>query len=145
MADTLMYIPDHDTHNYTLSKFKLVLKTQLNEPTNQNALQSPKLLSQRIRQRFYKTRTWGLVYLTAHCPLFLCICRHSVNCWNWIEIQTYLIRQKTKMTLSISSEAHKFMNGPYNKRSKNNYITSYFPYSVTAWRTNRLTDNVKRL
>ena len=64
MADTLMYIPNDDTHNYTLSKFKLVLKTQLNEPTNQNSLQSPKLLSQRIRQRFffYKTRTWGLVY-----------------------------------------------------------------------------------
>ena len=31
------------------------LNTQLNDPTNQNSLKSPKLFSQQIRNRYYKT------------------------------------------------------------------------------------------
>ena len=31
------------------------LNTQLNDTTNQNSLQSPKLLNQQIRKRYYKT------------------------------------------------------------------------------------------
>ena len=58
MADKLMYISNDDKQNYPLSRLKLVVKhlnTQLNEPTNQNSLKSPKLLSQRIRKHYYKT------------------------------------------------------------------------------------------
>ena len=54
MANKLMYI-----HKITPSVDKnLWLKSfnaQLNEPTYQNSLKSPKLLSQRIRKRYHKT------------------------------------------------------------------------------------------
>ena len=54
MADKLMYIPKDNAQNYLI--FRLVisysLNTQLNEPTNQNSIQSPKLLSQRIIKRY---------------------------------------------------------------------------------------------
>ena len=36
-------------------KWLKYLDTQLNKPTNQNLLKSPKLLSQRIRKMYYKT------------------------------------------------------------------------------------------
>ena len=38
-----------DTQNYPLCRLKLVVET------NQNSLNSPKLLSQRIRKHYYKT------------------------------------------------------------------------------------------
>ena len=69
MGDKRMCIPDNDTQNYPCCRLNLWLKqlnTQLNESTNQN---SPKLLSQQIRKRYYKTlRT---TVRAAHCPLSL--------------------------------------------------------------------------
>ena len=61
MADILMYIPNEDTQNYSnyLNNWLKRLDTQLNELINQNSMKSPKLLSQRIRKRYYKT--FGLV------------------------------------------------------------------------------------
>ena len=49
-----MYNPIDDTQDYPFSKLKLVGKTQLNVPTNQVSVEPPKLLSQRIRKRYYK-------------------------------------------------------------------------------------------
>ena len=52
-----MYIPKEDTQNITSVDYDWWLKlwdTQLTEPTNQN-LKSPKMLSQQIRKRNYKT------------------------------------------------------------------------------------------
>ena len=37
------------------------MNTQLNESTYQNSLKSPKLLSQRIRKRYYKTLGTGVI------------------------------------------------------------------------------------
>ena len=54
----MVYIPNDDAQNYPFSRLKLVVKrlhTQLNNPTNQNSLQSPKFLSERIRKLYYKT------------------------------------------------------------------------------------------
>ena len=55
MADRLLYIPIviHKITPYADQN------TQLNEQTNQNSIQSPKLLSQRIRKRNFKL--WGIV------------------------------------------------------------------------------------
>ena len=39
-----MYIPNEDTHNYPFFRLKLVVETQLNEPTNQNSLIIPKVV-----------------------------------------------------------------------------------------------------
>ena len=64
MADKLMYIPNDDTQNYTFRRLNLLVetfKTQLNEPTNQSPLKSPKLLSQRIRKRYYKYLGTGVI------------------------------------------------------------------------------------
>ena len=41
MADKLMYMPNNDTQKYTFCRLKLVVETQLNEPTNQNPLKVP--------------------------------------------------------------------------------------------------------
>ena len=58
MADKFMlYIPKEDTQNITSVDYDQWLKrwdTQLTEPTNQN-LKSPKMLSQQIIKRNYKT------------------------------------------------------------------------------------------
>ena len=55
MVDKLMYITNDDTENVIICRLQLVIKrldTQLN---NQNQFKSPKLLSQRIRNRYCKT------------------------------------------------------------------------------------------
>ena len=73
MPDKLMYIPNYNRHkitpsvdyNYSLKHFN----TQLNKPTNQNSVKSPKLLSQQIRKCYDKL--WELVLLTAHWSLSL--------------------------------------------------------------------------
>ena len=73
MADKLMCIQNNDKQNYPLSRLKLVVKhlnTQLNEPTNQNSLKSPKLLSQRIRKHYYKTLRTRVIN-TLLSPFFL--------------------------------------------------------------------------
>ena len=47
MADKLNYIPNDDTLNYPFCRLQLVverLDTQLNEPTNQNAIKVPKVV-----------------------------------------------------------------------------------------------------
>ena len=49
-----MYIPIDDTQDYPFIRLKLVGKTQLNVPTNQVSVEPPKLLSQRMRKRYYK-------------------------------------------------------------------------------------------
>ena len=43
-----MYIPNDDKQNYPFCRLELVVET------NQNLLKSPKLVSQRIRKRYYK-------------------------------------------------------------------------------------------
>ena len=48
-----MYFPNNATQNYPFSRFKLVVLTF--KPTNQNSLNSSKLLSQRMR------KLWGPV------------------------------------------------------------------------------------
>ena len=46
MANKLMYIPNDAKQNYTFCRLKLKrLNTYLNKPTNQNSLESLKLLS----------------------------------------------------------------------------------------------------
>ena len=59
MADILIYIPNYITQKDPFCIFKLevqTLNTQLNELTNQkSSQQSPKLSSQRIRKRYYRT------------------------------------------------------------------------------------------
>ena len=56
MADELMYIPNNDTQNYPYCRLQLVVRT-LNLINQQIKIQlkSPKLLSQLIRKRYYKT------------------------------------------------------------------------------------------
>ena len=52
MAHKLMNIFNYDSQNYPSLDYNLWLKrldTQLNEPTNQNSIKSPKLLSQQMR------------------------------------------------------------------------------------------------
>ena len=51
------------------------LNTQLNDPTNQNSLKYPKLLSQRIKKRFYQT-LWTSV-INNPFPLFLSLWSYS--------------------------------------------------------------------
>ena len=51
MANKLIHIPNDDTHNYSyVDYFNWLkrLKTQLNEPTNQNLVKVHKIVSQRI-------------------------------------------------------------------------------------------------
>ena len=48
MADKLMYIPNDDTKNYTFCRFKLVVETQLNEPTNQNSMKVVKSTNKKM-------------------------------------------------------------------------------------------------
>ena len=49
--DKLMYIPNDDVQNYSFGRLKLMVETQLHEPTNQNSLKSPKLWK---IKRYYK-------------------------------------------------------------------------------------------
>ena len=79
MADKSMYLPNDDTQNYPFCRLELVietLETQLNESTNHNSLKSPKVLSQRIRKRNYKTLETSGIYI------FFCIIVNSrfFNC-----------------------------------------------------------------
>ena len=66
MANKLMYIP-----NDPVVVVETKLNTQLNELTNYNSLESPKLSNQRVIKRYYKTL--GTSVVTAHCPLSLAI------------------------------------------------------------------------
>ena len=53
-----MYIPSDDTQNYPFCRLKLLVETfntEMNESANQKLLKSPRLLSQPIRKRCYKT------------------------------------------------------------------------------------------
>ena len=62
MADKLLYIPNNDAQNHIYLDYCYWLKrldTQVNEPTKQNLIKSPKLLGQRIRKRYYQL--WGLI------------------------------------------------------------------------------------
>ena len=46
MADKFMYIPNDDNQNYPFCRLQLKrLETQINEPTNQNSIEVPKLLT----------------------------------------------------------------------------------------------------
>ena len=52
-----MLIPNDDSQKYLFCKLKLVVETlitQLNEPTNHNSLNPPKLLSQRLKNVIIK-------------------------------------------------------------------------------------------
>ena len=56
MADTLKYILNDDTQitpTVDLNQWWKRMNTKSNELTNQNSLQSPKLLGQRTRKRYY--------------------------------------------------------------------------------------------
>ena len=58
MADKLIHTPMIVHKIIPSVDYNLLLKrlnTQLYEPTKQNSLKSPKLLSQRIKKRYYKT------------------------------------------------------------------------------------------
>ena len=58
MVDKLLHILNDKRQNYPFWRLQLVvhtLDTQLNEPNNQNSIKVPKLLCQRIRNRFHKT------------------------------------------------------------------------------------------
>ncbi len=58
MADKLMYISNDDTKNtpsVDLNKWLKLFDTQLNLPTNQILLKSPKLLIQQLNKRYYKS------------------------------------------------------------------------------------------
>ncbi len=60
MANILVYISNDDAHNYPFHRLQLVVETfELNEPTNDNFIKSPKELRQRWRKRYNKL--WGLV------------------------------------------------------------------------------------
>ena len=57
MNDVLMYIRDYNKQNYSSVDYNKWLKRldiQLNEPTNQNSIEVPKL-SSRVRKYYYKT------------------------------------------------------------------------------------------
>ena len=59
MADKLMYVPNDDTQNYPFSRLLWVVET-FGHSTKLNKLiviqyKSPRLLSQRLRKRYYKT------------------------------------------------------------------------------------------
>ena len=57
MVDKFKYFPnDYYLQNYSIFRFWLkCFNTQLNDQSNQNLHKSSKLLSQRIRKRYYKT------------------------------------------------------------------------------------------
>ena len=55
MADKLKDIPNAYTQNYTIMQLVVETFEQHNEPTNQDSLKFPRLLSQRIRKRYCKT------------------------------------------------------------------------------------------
>ena len=73
MADKLLIhkiIPSVDQN-----KWLKRLNTQLNEPTDQNSLQSPKLLGQRIRKHQYKTLETSVIK-SPKSPTFLSAAAH---------------------------------------------------------------------
>ena len=55
MAHKLIFIPNDDTLSVDYNQWLKRLDTQLNKPTNQNSIKSPKLLNQRIKKRYDKT------------------------------------------------------------------------------------------
>ena len=64
MTDNFMYIPNNYTKYYPFCRLNKLLKrssTKLNKPTNHIQLKSPKLLSQRIGKRYYKTLRTSLI------------------------------------------------------------------------------------
>ena len=75
MADKLMYFPNDYTLNFPLRMLKLVAETF--KPTNQNSFKSPKLLSQQIRKRYYKTLGTSIINRQLS-PLSLCSGAHDV-------------------------------------------------------------------
>ena len=50
-----MYIPNDDTQNHPFCTLKLVVETQINEPTNQNSIKFPKVVQPT------NEKLWGLV------------------------------------------------------------------------------------
>ena len=69
MADKLMCNLDDDAQNKSFSRLQLMVKrlyTQLNEPTNQNSIRSPKLVSQKIK---HYNKTLGTSVINSPCPL----------------------------------------------------------------------------
>ena len=65
MTDKLMYIPKiiHKIIPFIdYNKWSQRLKTQLNEPTNHNLMKAARLLSYRIRKRYYKTLGTSVIY-----------------------------------------------------------------------------------
>ena len=51
------------------------LNTQLNDPTNQSSLKSPKMLSQQRRKRYYKTLGTGVINSSLS-PLWMCVYKY---------------------------------------------------------------------
>ena len=70
MADKLMYIPNENKQNCPL-EFKCQ-GNKLNDQTNPNLLKFPKLLSKRIRKRYYKTSGDQCYKQPIDPPLSLC-------------------------------------------------------------------------
>ena len=56
MTDKLMYVPNYDTHNYPYCRLQLVVRTlKLMNQLIKIHKKSLKLVSKRIRNRYYKT------------------------------------------------------------------------------------------
>ena len=68
MADKLMYIPNDVTQNYPFCRLQLVIDMFGHLTINEIKilikiqLKSPRLLSQRIRKRYYKTLVTSVIY-----------------------------------------------------------------------------------
>ena len=66
----------NDIQNYPFCRLTLMLKrsiTQLDKPTNQDSVKSPKLFSQRMRKRYYKTLGSSVIN-SPFFPLYLLQC-----------------------------------------------------------------------
>ena len=68
MADKFIYIPNDDTQNYPFCTLKLVVETFMSQPIKK----FPKLLSQQIRNRYYKTSGISLINIPLS-PIILCL------------------------------------------------------------------------
>ncbi len=69
MAAELMFIPNDNTQNFPFNRLKLLAEAfELNDPTNQNSLKSPNLLSQQIRNKY---KTLGTSVINSHLGILI--------------------------------------------------------------------------
>ena len=92
MVNKLMYIPKEDTQNYPFCRLQLGVKT-----FEQNQYKFLKLLSQRIRKRYYKTLGTIVITIPMSPPCLAELIDFGVNFANF---KTNLLRTNNNNNIS---------------------------------------------